>query len=309
MRSFLSALVVLLVAGAGMVPSPAAAEDPLRVVCTLTDLGWLAEQVGGEDAEVEVLCPGEYDPHFLPARPSLARTLGRADLLCYNGLELEVGWLPVLLDKARNPDVRPGRLGHLDCSAALAHVLEVPDGPVHRGQGDVHPHGNPHYLLDPRNGVAVARLMARRMGELRPAAAGRFAARAEALAAEMAPRIAAWEEAAATVRARPLVHHTKQWEYLADWLGLELLGAVEHRPGIVASPRHVEQLTRRAEAAGVRELIAAPWNHLDAARKAAERMGATLVVLPAAVGSLPGADSYPEMFDEILARLRAGVSG
>ncbi|MDD5720165.1 MAG: metal ABC transporter substrate-binding protein [Candidatus Krumholzibacteria bacterium] len=297
------ALATALLAGI----APAGAADRLQVVCTLTDLGWIAEQVGGEDVEVNVLCPGEYDPHFLPARPSLARALARADLLCYNGLELEVGWLPVLLDKARNPSVRPGRPGHLDCTEAIAGILEVPDQPLSRAQGDVHPHGNPHYLLDPRNGLAVARLMAARMGALLPEAAGRFAGRAEALAAELVPRIDAWQEVAAPLRRHPLVHHTKQWEYLADWLGLELLGAVEHRPGISPSPRHVDDLIDRARRAGVRTLIAAPWNHLDVARRAAERMHAELVILPAAVGSIPEATDYPAMFDVILARLRATV--
>ncbi|MFO7608595.1 MAG: metal ABC transporter substrate-binding protein [Candidatus Krumholzibacteriia bacterium] len=297
------AIVLLAVLGAGVAP----AAEPLRVVCTLTDLGWLAGQVGGEDADVAVLCPGEYDPHFLPARPSLARSLGKADLLCYNGLDLEVGWLPVLLDKARNPRVRDGRTGSLDCSLALETILEVPAGAVSRAQGDVHPQGNPHYLLDPRNGLRVAALMAERMGELRPEAADRFRQRAADLAAALQPRIAAWHAAAAPVRAHPLVHYSKQWEYLADWLGLRLLGAVEHRPGIAPSPRHVEELTVRARAAGVTELVAAPWNHLDAGARAAERMGAALVVLPAAVGSQPGADGYPEMFDVIVARLVAAA--
>ena len=94
--------LVLCAAALLALSGPATAGDELHVVCTLTDLGWLAERVGGDDIEVAVLCPGEYDPHFLPARPSLARRLGKADLLCYNGLELEVGWLPVLLDKARS---------------------------------------------------------------------------------------------------------------------------------------------------------------------------------------------------------------
>jgi len=297
-------LITILLAGLAA-GSPAA--EPLRVVCTLTDLGWLAEQVGGEDVAVAVLCPGEYDPHVLPARPSLARDLGKADLLCYNGLELEIGWLPVLLDKARNPRVRPGTLGDLDCSRAITHILEIPDAPVSRAQGDVHPLGNPHYLLDPRNAAAVAQLLAARFGELRPEAAAQFRERADSLAANLAPRIAAWYAAAAPVRKRPLIHYTKQWEYLADWLDLELLGAVEHRPGIAPSPRHVDEMEARGRAAGVRELIAAPWNHLDAARKAADRMGATLVVLPGAVGALPEATDYVAMFDLILARLVAAA--
>ncbi len=114
----------------------------LNVVCTTTDLGWLATEVGGDQVSVTVLCPGERDPHFLPAKPSLARKLGKADLLCYNGLELEVGWLPVLLEKARNPRVGPGQPGDLDCAQALEHILEVPEGEVSRAQGDVHPDGN-----------------------------------------------------------------------------------------------------------------------------------------------------------------------
>jgi len=254
-----------------------------------------------------VLCPGEYDPHFLPAKPSLARKLGKADLLCYSGLELEIGWLPLLIDKARNPRVRPGQLGELDCSLALVHILEVPAGAVSRAQGDVHPQGNPHYLLDPRNGILVARFMAERLAQLRPESADAFDRRAEQLAEELERRVTAWYAQAEVVRAQPLVHYTKQWEYLADWLGLDLLGAVEHRPGISPSPRHVDELVARSRAAGVRELIAAPWNHLDMARKAAERMDAVLVILPAAVGSVDGVAGYPEMFDVILARLTAGA--
>jgi len=281
---------------------------PLKVVCTVTDLGWLAAEVGGDDVEVSVLCPGEYDPHFLPARPSLARKLGKADLLCYTGLDLEVGWLPVLMDKARNNRVRPGRPGDLDCSQALLDVLEVPAGEVSRAQGDVHPHGNPHYLLDPRLGLAVADLMARRMAELRPDLADAFGQRARELEADLRPRIAAWEAAATELRQKPLMVYTKQWEYLAHWLGLEILGAVEHRPGISPSPRHVDQVIQRAKTAGVATLVAAPWNHLDAAEKAASRMGAALVILPAAAGSLDGIDSYPQVFDQIVAQLTAANS-
>lgn len=281
---------------------------PLEVVCTVTDLGWLAAEVGGDEVKVTVLCPGEYDPHFLPAKPSLARKLGKAHLLCYNGLDLEVGWLPVLIEKARNNRVRVGQTGNLDCAEALEVILEVPEGEVSRAQGDVHPHGNPHYLLDPRNGILVAYLMAERLAELRPEAADLFRQNATRLDVDLQPRIAAWAAAAEPVRARPLVHYTKQWEYLEAWLGLECLGAVEHRPGISPSPRHVDELVTRAKAAGVRELIAAPWNHLDVADKAADRMDAALVILPAAVASQEGADSYPAMFDLILARL-VGAAG
>jgi zinc/manganese transport system substrate-binding protein len=286
--------------------SPAWAK--LKVVASLSDLAWIAEQVGGDDAEVSVLCPGHYDPHYLPAKPSLTRKLRTADLLVFNGLELEIGWLPLLIESARNPRIMPGTRGEMDCSQALTAVLEVPTGPVDRSQGDIHPLGNPHYLSDPRNGIAVGRLMARRMGELDPSAADRYRRRAEELASRIEGRLPAWKRRVETAVTRPIVVYTKHWEYLADWLGFEIIGAIEHRPGITPSPRHVEELIRAGRKRGQVIVIATPWDHIDAARNAAQRMGAQFVVLPGAVQSLEGAEGYLGMFDVICSRL-AKVAG
>jgi zinc/manganese transport system substrate-binding protein len=276
---------------------PHTATAKLKVVATLTDLGWIAEQVGGDKVEVEVLCPGDRDPHYLPAKPSLARKLSKADLLVYNGLELEIGWLPLLIDAARNPRIRPGDRGELDCSLAVASILEVPAGVPDRSQGDIHPLGNPHYLSDPRNAIAVGYLMANRLAELDPAAADTYLQRAEDLATALMAQITGWQEKLATVQAHAIVVYHKQWEYLLDWLGLEVIGEIEHRPGISPSPRHVDSVIRRGKERGNVVVIAAPWNHLDAARKAADRMEAPMVVLPAAVESMPGTDTYYEVFD------------
>ena len=306
-------VMIVVVAGlslaALMAASPVFAEKQLKVVCTLTDLAWLAEQVGGDEVQVSALCPGEFDPHFLPAKPSLARRLGKADLLCYSGLELEIGWLPVLLEKARNRKLRPGEPGELDCSHALKNILDVPAGQVSRAQGDVHPQGNPHYLLDPRNGILVVHLIADRMARLRPEAAEKFQQRAERVATELEARIVVWEQQAAGLRGRSVVQYHQQWEYLVDWLGLTILGDVEHRPGIAPSPRHVSELVRQAKGADVELLLAAPWNHLDAAGKAAKRMSVRLVVLPPGVDSLPRTTSYLELFDRIIADLVSGPGG
>lgn len=287
---------------AGLTVALPATAKPV-VVCTLADLGWLAQQVAGDDAEVEFLCPGDQDPHFLPAKPSLARKVGRADLLVYNGLELEVGWLPVLVDKARNPRIKPGSPGDLDCSQVVERVLEIPAGPVSRAEGDVHALGNPHYTLDPRNGARIARLLGERLAALDPPAAQRYRERATALAALIETRLAGWQATAAAARDKPIVVYHKQWEYLADWLGLTILGAVEHRSGISPSPKHVDELVAQAKAAGVKELISAPWNHRDVARKAAEKMGATPLELPPAVGAQPAASDYLALFDVITRKL------
>ncbi len=286
---------------------PAGVEGKLKVVTTLAELGWIAERVGGEDVEVEALCPGPQDPHYLPAKPSLARKLSKADLLVYNGLELEIGWLPLLIEAARNPRVRPGSRGELDCAQALTEILEVPTGPVDRAQGDIHPLGNPHYLLDPRNGVAVGRLIAARMAELDPAAADRYRERADGLAAEVAGRLPAWKEAVAPVLVCPVIVYHQHWEYLLAWLDLRRLGAIEHRPGISPSPRHVKQLIELGKAQPCVVVVAATWDHRDAARNAAHRMHAPLVILPGAVEALAEAGGYLQMFDVICSRLRTAV--
>ena len=294
--SALAALVLVL---------PGSADAELKVAATVTDLGWIAERVGGDDAEVSVLCPGHQDPHFLPAKPSLSRRLRKADLLVYTGLELEIGWLPLLIEAARNPRIAAGSRGELDCSAAVTRILEIPSGEPDRSRGDIHPLGNPHYLLDPRNGAAVARLMAERMAELDPAAAEGYRRRAEELAGEIGAAVARWEQAAQAFADQAIVVYHQQWEYLLDWLGLELIGAVEHRPGISPSPRHVEQVVLAGREHGAVIVIAAPWNHLDAAQVAADRMEAPMVVLPAAVGALDDTDDYFAVFDRIVIELAA----
>ena len=157
----------------------------LLVASTTTDLGNLAETVGGDEVKVTVFAKGPQDPHFIEPRPSFIRTLHDADLFVQNGMQLEIGWAPVLLRSARNPGVMPGGRGYLDASVAIA-PLEVPTAAVDRSMGDVHPYGNPHYLSDPVNGLRVARLIRDKLIELRPEGEEGFRARHAAFAAALA---------------------------------------------------------------------------------------------------------------------------
>jgi zinc/manganese transport system substrate-binding protein len=279
----------------------------LRVVATITDLGSVAAFVGGDDIEVHVLCPGPMDPHYLPAKPSLARQLTDADLLVYNGLELEIGWLPPLIDKARNRDVDAGRRGNLDCSEAVTVLLQVPAGTVDRGQGDIHPLGNPHYSLDPRRMVAVAQLMADRMAVLDPERADRYFERADRFASEIETRLMEWEEQVAAAVRYPIIIYRRHWTYLADWLGLDIVGEIEHRPGIAPSPRHVRDVIAEARALGKVILISAQWDHQDAVNEVADRIGCPSAVLPGHTGALPGTDDYFALIDTICSRLAAAA--
>jgi len=300
---------ILLVLATGLL-APAAANAELKVVATLSDLGWIAERVGGDDAEVTTLCPGHQDPHYLPAKPSLTRKLKKADLLVYNGLELEVGWLPQLIKCARNRNVKAGACGELDCSHAVRHVLDVPTGQVDRSQGDIHPHGNPHYLLDPRLGVAVARLMADRMAELDPDAAERYHRRADDFAAEIKARLPVWAEKMRAATSCPLIVYHQHWEYLLTWLGLDNIASIEHRPGINPSPQHVEEVIELGRRQACIYILAASWDNRKIADRAAERMDAPLAILPGAVGAVEEATGYIEMFDVICERLsEASIDG
>ena len=280
----------------------------LNVVATLSDLGWIAEQVGGDDVEVSVLCQGYQDPHYLPAKPSLARKMRSAELLVYNGLELEIGWLPVLIDAARNHRIKPGSRGELECALAIDNVLEVPTGDVDRSRGDIHPLGNPHYLLDPRNGIAVARLMAERMGELDPDNAQAYRQRAEALEAKLQTSLAQWRETLGDLSANRVIVYHQHWEYLLEWVGLDQIGAIEHRPGISPSPRHVEEIINRGRSTEGVFVIAATWDNTKIGAEAARRMERPLVTLPGAVGAVEEADGYMEMFDNICRQLAEAAS-
>lgn len=288
-------------------PRPAAAADRLRVVCSTTDLAAIAAAVGGDAVEVESLARGPQDPHYLQAKPSYMRVLNKADLLVFNGLQLEIGWLPLLIEGARNPRVTAGSAGSLDASTAI-QPLEVPTGPVDRSMGDVHPEGNPHFGLDPRNGLAIAGAVADRLAQLAPDREPALRAAHQAFAQSLEARIGVWEGRAARLRGLRVVSYHRQFEYLADWLGLDLVAYVEDRPGIPPSPRHIEDLVARMGRDGVRLVITSTFTDPVPAQRLAERAGGAVVVLPAAVGAVDGADDYLSLFDAILDRLEAATA-
>jgi len=295
--SCILSMIVLITAGAS------AQAAPLKVVTTLPDLAWLAQTLGGNRITAKSICSGYQDPHYLEAKPSYARDLRDADLLVFSGLELEVGWLPKLLDAARNPQLRPGSPRLFEASSAVKHILEVPTGGVDRSQGDIHPFGNPHFLLDPRNMLLVGDALAARLSELDPSGAGTYQTGLANLHATLEPKIAAWEKQAASLRGAPVVGFHKQWEYLADWLGLDLVGYIEDRPGIPPSPKHLSELIDTMKARKVKTVLVAPFNDVKAADEVASRAGVKPAVLPASVGGVDNTDTYITLMDAIVSRL------
>ena len=274
-----------------------AAPQPLSVVTTTSDLAAIAKAVGGESVKAEGIAKGFQDPHYVEAKPSFMRVVNQARVLFYVGLQLEIGWLPLLVQGARNP-----QLVQADLSQGIA-VLERPTGPISRAQGDIHPDGNPHYWLDPRNGTIMARRIAQELKALAPEDGASFDQNLKLFETDLNRRRQTWEERMAPFRGVEVVAYHKEWEYLAHWLGLNIIGYVEDRPGIPPAPQHLANVVRTMQQRKVKALLVANFTNPTIAQSVAEKGGAKIVILPASVGGEKGTDSYVDLFDSIIGKL------
>lgn len=279
-----------------------AARAELKVMTTTTDLQALFQEIGGERIQVRSIAKGDQDPHYVEAKPSYIVHLRKADALAYVGLQLEVGWLPLLIDGARNDHLILGAAGNIPMSRGLK-ILEIPEGDVSRASGDIHPEGNPHYWLDPRNLGLMAENAEGALSRLDPEGANYFAARREQFVARLQSAMEGWERRMAPHRGKELVCYHKQWEYLAGWLELRLVGYVENKPGIPPSPRHVQELEGLMKQRQVPLLLTACSTHPGPAKRVAESTGAELLILPPSVGGDEGAEDLFELFELITVRL------
>jgi len=273
------------------------ATEPIFVVTTTSDLAAITKAVGGERVRVESIAKGFQDPHYVEAKPSYMRLVNQARLLFHVGLQLEIGWLPLLVQGSRNP-----ALVQVDLSQAIA-VLERVTGPVSRAQGDIHPEGNPHYWLDPRNGSIMARRIAQELRALAPSDGAAFEQNLKQFEADLLRRRQKWEERMASFRGVEVVAYHKQWEYLANWLGLPIIGYVEDKPGIPPGPQHLANLVRTMQQRKVKALWVANFTNPNIPQSVAEKTGAKMVILPASVGGEKGIESYGDLFDALIPKV------
>jgi ABC-type Zn uptake system ZnuABC Zn-binding protein ZnuA len=286
--------------------SPAAA-SPLIVVTTMPDLAAIAKEVGKDRIEVTSLASGIQDPHFLDPRPSFLVKLNRAALLIEGGLELEVGWLPPLLDGARNPRLRPGEPGRLDASQGIT-LLGVPTGSVDRSQGDVHGKGNPHYLVDPLNGVIVAETIAKRLCSLDAGGCAAFTSNARSFRTRIETGLSKWMNSLAPYQGAKIVVYHDSWPYFTKRFGLTTVGYVEPKPGVPPPPSHVSELTSLMEREQVKVIMMEPYHDRSIPDLVARQTGATVLVLAPTVGGAPGTDDYVALFETDVARLVEALS-
>jgi zinc/manganese transport system substrate-binding protein len=284
-------------AALSLVAAPAHAK--VRVVTSIETFADLARRVGGDRVEVQALSRGYMDPHFVEAKPNLQVVLNRADLLVHVGLELEIGWLPLLVLGSRNPRIQTGGAGDLDASTSIA-VLDVPTVKVDRSMGDIHPRGNPHYWLPPDNALVIAGEVAARLRQIDPDGAAAYDAHLAAFRAEVARRRAVWEKDAAPLRGLKVVTYHKSWSYLSAWLGLVEIGYIEPKPGIPPSQSHVAQLVQQMRAEGARVVMMESFYSRNTAQFVAKLAGGKLAVLPSDVGATPEVRDYFGLVDAVI---------
>jgi ABC-type Zn uptake system ZnuABC Zn-binding protein ZnuA len=272
------------------------AHGKLNVVATLPDFGAIAEAIGGDQVKVTSIAKGTEDPHFVDARPSYIRVLNQADVLIEGGAELEIGWLPPLVNSARNAKILSDAPGHVVLSPHL-HLLEVPTGPVDRSMGDVHPLGNPHFWLDPGNGKTIARVLAERFAELDAAHAALFQTNLQKFNQRLDERSAEWTKLLAPYRGTKVITYHKSFEYFLDRFGLTLAGTIEPKPGIEPSPSYLNGLIPRVKDAGVKLILVEPFRPRKTPEYLAEAIGAKLLVLPQSVGSNEQIKDYLGLID------------
>jgi zinc/manganese transport system substrate-binding protein len=275
---------------------PTPAQSKLNVVTTTEDLASIAREVGGDRITVEAIARGYQDPHFVEAKPSFILKLQRAELLIVVGRELEIGWLPPLIQQSRNAKIQPGADNYLDASLRVK-ILEIPTGEITRAMGDVHPLGNPHYWLDPENGRIVAKEILERFVRLRPADRAYFEQRDADFERRLTEAEKRWLSMMAPYKGLKVVTYHRSLPNFADRFGLDIIGYVEPRPGIPPSPSHTLELINEMKRQNVKLVLVEPYFDLKTPNAIGRETGAKVLVMPPSVGGVKEVTDYFKLFD------------
>jgi ABC-type Zn uptake system ZnuABC Zn-binding protein ZnuA len=296
---------ILAALAAALLAPPAAATQKLSVVTTTPDLAAIAQAIGGDAVEVRALAKPTEDPHYVDAKPSHVVTLNRADVLIEGGAELELGWLPPLLETARNSRIAGGAAGRIVASQGI-RLLEIPST-FDRSRGDVHALGNPHFLLDPVNARAVAAQIAQRLARVAPAQAETFTRNLRAFDTELDARMAEWQTLLAPFRGARIITYHKDFAYFAPRFGLDVVEHLEPKPGIAPSPAHLARVIETARANQVKVILVQPFQNRRTAETVARQTGAVVLDLPQQPGVARHTDSYADLLDYIVRSLATAL--
>ena len=298
-RNLLATTATALTLAGAALASPASAE--VRVFACEPEWAALAEAVGGDDVVVHSATHGKQDAHYVRARPSLIAKVRRADILFCSGAELEIGWLPVLMQRGARHVIQPGQPGHI-MAADHVTVLNRPDT-IDRSLGDIHPSGNPHVHLDPRNIEILASELTRRLVQIDPDNADAYRSRLASFQTAWAEARDEWHSRIAGLRGMGVIVQHENWVYLLRWIGLTRVASLEPLPGIPPSASHLQTVLEQAREAGAKAILRAPYAPRDASDWLSARVGIPVVELPYTVGGHPDAVDLVSLFDITLTLL------
>jgi zinc/manganese transport system substrate-binding protein len=298
----IGAALGVLLAGLGVGAPPA---KKLSVVATTPDLAAIAREIGGEAVDVTAMAKPTEDPHFVDPKPSFLVMLNRADVLIEGGAELELGWLPPLVDNARNSKIAVGGPGRVVASEGI-RMLEVP-ATFDRSKGDIHGLGNPHFLLDPLNAKIAAGVIADHFARLAPAEAAVFKANLQRFESTIDRKLAEWKKLLEPYRGAKIVTYHRDFVYLSARFDLETIATLEPKPGIPPSPAHLAQVIGAMRSANARVILVQPFQNRRTAETVARQTGAVVLDVPQQPGVIKGTTTYFELMDYIVKTLAAGL--
>lgn len=280
---------------------PVPAQANLDIFACEPEWAALADVIGGPHVTTYNATTALQDPHYIQARPSLIAKVRRADLVICSGAELEIGWLPNLLQKANNRDVLPGNEGYLEASRYVTRLDAT--GNVDRAGGDIHPQGNPHIQTNPHNIAAVAEPLGQRMMALDPENGGVYEANLADFLAQWRQSIEAWEAKAEPLKGTRVITHHKSWVYLERWLGIEEVANLEAVPGLPPTATHLSKLTKQFVSGGADFIVRSPYQDARPSAWLSEKTGIPDLLLPLTIGGTDEAQDLYTLFDDILDRL------
>jgi zinc/manganese transport system substrate-binding protein len=286
-----------------MLAAPALAA--LNVFATMPEWGALTEELGGDRVKIYTATNALQDAHHVEAKPSLIARARSADLVIATGAELEIGWLPLVIQQAANPKIQPGKPGYFE-AARYVTLLERPVR-LDRAEGDMHPGGNPHIQTDPRNVLRVAGPLTARLVELDPGSAAYYQERGKAFAERFGAAIAAWEKRAATLKSTSIVVQHKAFTYLIAWLGMSEIAALEPKPGVEPTTAWLSEVLALLQRRPAKMVIRAAYQSDRASQWIAERAKINAVALPFTVGGNADAKDLYSLYDDTIARLLKGA--
>jgi len=281
------------------------ARAKLNVVTTLADYAAIAREIGGDHVEITSMAKPTEDPHFVDARPSFVVKLRAADILIEGGAELEVGWLPPLLQTARNSKLETGAVGRVQASEGI-RLLDVP-ATLSRAAGDVHASGNPHFMIDPIIAKAVAAHIARAFAAADPANAATYVANEKKFETTIDAKLQEWGKALLPFRGQHLAAYHDDWLYFARRFGFEVDVFLEPKPGVPPSPKHLAEVIGQIKAAHIKAILVEPFHNRKIAEKVATSTGAHVVDGAQYPEALPNTATYVQLIDVLVSRLTTAL--